>query len=292
MINKYNKINIQLIKERNILELFNDSVNFVIQNFNILVQLFLSVSLPFIAISVFLAYAPSSFHNSSLYKDVSQIIFSQTYHLGFNPVYTVLTGFVFSTAVYNFMDMYSKKEKAITLYAIYNHIKPNLLALISMALVITVGFCVLIAGLILLDIDFKDMFGFSLFYISYVLFPVIIYFIFSSTYITIQKQLSFVEGIKKIKSYFDKPWQVLLSVLFIMIILYLFKYIMTQMLFILITLFSINDYVIMFTIVAGTFTQLIYFSILIFASIYVALLYNSQVARHEGNELVNLVNEI
>ena len=190
------------------------------------------------------------------------------------------------------MDLYSKKEKAITLYFIFNHIKPNLLALISMAIVITVGFSILIAGLIQLDIDFKDMFGFSLLYISYVFFPLIIYFTFSFLYITIEKQISFVEGIKKIKSYFDKPWQVLLSVLFIMIILYLVKYIVTQILFILIIFFQIDDYVTIFTFVVGTFRHLTYFSLIIFASIYLALLYNSQVARNEDIELVNLINEI
>lgn len=282
---------ILLIQERTVLELFNDTIKFIIQNFKILIQLFLTVSLLFIVLPLFLNYAPSSFFQSSLYQDVSQVIYSQTSQLGFNPVYTILTGFAFSIVLYGFMNLYSKKENNITVTAVFNHLKPNIIALISMAIVSAIAVSILVECLKRLNIDFEEMFGFSLFNLSYMFLPLIIYFVFALVYVTINQQIPFVDALKKIKAYFNKPWNVLLNVLFVMIIIYILKAFITRFLFAIIAFFQFFD-ADTYTFVITPFLQLLFFATLFFASIYIAFLYNSQVARHEGSELMKLIDDI
>ena len=288
---------LEIKKERKPLELFNALINFCIQHFKLLTKMSLAISLPVIAITWTVVYMPSSFFDSSLYKDVSHIIALQTYHAGISPAYTLLTGYIVSMIVCVYIKQVeqSTEEEPITLNDIYTELKPQLVSLLSLAMVLTLGFSIAISLLIYMDTDFRDMFGFSLFYLTYPLVPILAYANISIIYFTINENSHVLEAIQKTKTSFGNFWTTWLTVAIVVVVLYIIKLIVMRLLFTTVMAFSLSfnafDAVGMFGI--KPFIQFVYFSLLIFFSLYIVFMQKNYEAKRDSNdELLQRIEDI
>ncbi len=291
------RLSIEIKKERKPLELFNALINFCIQHFKLLVKLNLVISLPVIVLTWLVGYIPSSFFDSSLYKDVSHIIALQTYHVGINPAYTLLTSYIVSmiVCVYIKMDSKNEEEKSITLLSIYNEMKLQLVSLLSLAMVLTLAYSIIISLLIYMDSDFRDMFGISLFYFVYPLVPLLAYTNIFIIYYAINENSNVLESIKKTKNSVDHFWTTWLSMAIVVVVLYIIKLIVMRLLFMTVMAFSLsfNTFDVVGMFVIRPITQFVYFSLLIFFSLYVVFLHKNQEAKREANnELLKKIEDI
>jgi hypothetical protein len=288
---------IKLKKDRKPLELFNALINFCIQQFKLLAKMSLAISLPVIAITWAVVYMPSSFFDSSLYKDMSHIIALQTYHVGINPAYTLLTGYIVSIIVCAYIKLYEQQmdEEPTTIKDVYTELKPQLFSLLSLAMVLTLLFLIAISLLIYMDTDFRDMFGFSLFYLTYPLVPILAYTNMSIIYFTINEDSNVLEAIKKSKTSFGNFLSTWLSVAIVVVVLYIIKLIVMRLLFTTVIAFSLSfntlDAVGMFGI--KPITQFVYFSLLIFFSLYIVFMQkNYEAKRGSNDELLKRIEDI
>jgi hypothetical protein len=285
---------VELKKERNTIELFNDSLSFFIKNFRLLLQIVILMTLPIIVIEFSFPLFSTSLIKSSLFNDVSTIIYSYIYNTGINPVYLLLTNYLVSIFIFSYINLYSNQNEPllIGIKDIYEKIRPTIVSLISLSVVLTILFCIIISCLIYFDIDFKLMFGFSLFYVTYLFIPFIIYFNFLIIYITINDNMNFLNVIKKIKKDFNNPWNAFISMIFILFILFILKYIFTKLLYLILVFVPIDIMPIIGTIFIYPFKHILYIGLITFLTIYITFRFMSEDAKFEGSELLKIIDEI
>lgn len=286
--------NFNFVKERTILELFNDSIKFIVQNFKIIFQIFLIFFFPLFFLSIFLSIGKSSFFDSALYQDLTQIINLQKYHAGFNVTYIILLGTGFSSFIYSliYLSIDNSLADELSLKQIYGYLKPNIVSVIFLSLITTILISLIITVLIELDKEFQDAFSFSLFYLIYLLIPIFIYFYLTILYLTISKNLNFINAFEKTKTYFDSTKYVIKSVGFVLIIMFLLKYIFYYLFFLTVSILSIPIYENFIGIIFNNLIDIIRIVLIIFSVTYVAFLHNSQVARSENKDLIKLIDDL
>ncbi len=283
---------IELIKERNGWESFNDSITFIQKNFKPLFNSLLSVNVPLIVIINSLSFLPDNILKSSLFNDIRGIVYNQENYLNFNPI--VLFIFIFSTIIvtYYYLKLYKKNEgNVINIQEIYKKSKPNIASLICLSVILICGFSALISYLIYIDEECKLIFGFSLFYIFSIISPILILYVFSNIYIIITDEMNFFDALKKQYQFITKYLNIWVKIFIMLVGIYLLKSSLHTLLTLLYFFSTINSFY-FFQIIIQFTEQIMFICATSFFSIYIAFIYISQEEKIKEINLLERIEEI
>jgi hypothetical protein len=280
-------------RERNVLQLLNDSMRFTGKNFKPLFQSIYCIIIPFTIIVTVFIFLPDRLRSSPFLYDLIIVIYKINSSLGFNPLMLITVGYLEGVVIYYYILIYNsnKAGEVITYLNVIKKVKDNALSLFSVLIVLLFGFTCTLLALIYLDTDITDMFGFSLFYILAFFWPFLCYFLFSALFIGILENLNLINAAQRVRSYFKNFGSIWINTSVVMVGLIILQKTVTSTFAALYTFVPVQFFIKVFP-VTNVIEQLVTAGIIAIFVIICAFSYMSQEEKVKGKRLVSRIDEI
>ena len=274
------------------IELFSQLISFFKDHDKGLIKCFLLSSLFLLAfICIYSFVMPKSFFESAIFIDLSHTIYYTASRLGYNPYYYITIITVYSFLLQQFVSV--STSTIVSENDVFENTlqKSKKIVLPYIVLYLLILACVWVISQLLfaLDDEFNYNFSFSFLNIVYFSIPIAIYLIIATLYNNVTSNLTIREFLKKIKlnGSFKNTW---LSVLFILIIYLLSKYIIKTIIFFLVALLASFGW---FPILIIDLTLIVSDAFLIyFLILYVTFLYANTAFMSDELKMEQLINDI
>ncbi|MES2515546.1 MAG: hypothetical protein V4580_15430 [Bacteroidota bacterium] len=287
------KPKIDFSRERNLLQLVNDSMRFIGKNFRPLFQSIYCLIIPFTLLISGFIFLPDKVRAAPLLYDMVAIIYKIKASLGFNPLYLIAIVYLECIVIYNYMHIYNQNsaETVITWMDIFKKTKGNLLSLFSMLIILLVGFSCIVLAFMYLDTDMTDIFGFSLFYILAVFVPFLCYFLLSALFLGLSDNFNLIHAAHRVRANFKNHTHIWINTAAILVGLIVLQKMITTTFAALYNLFPIEFFIKIFP-VANIIEQLVTAGIIAIFVVISAFSYMSQEENVKGKKLLSRIDEI